>query len=226
VQKSGVLTPKFSSDATLGPNHKLSGVTFDRCVQADIGRVPTRNCVFSGYTLDTDGALLWNANIDIKNSKFIGNTDATNDPHAIEHPAAGEFTYDNLQFSGNDYDINNSSGGDVTIYNTNGANASTYENTAGGSTTIPAAVYTIEFTGLQANSEVRIYKDSDDSEIAGTENSSTTFSHNYEYSEDIPIYVRIHHIDYEWVTFEDLVLSNSNQSIPIQQRFDRNYSNP
>lgn len=102
-------TVSFSADATNGPNHRLSGVTFGGCGQVDIGRVVTRNCTFSGYTADPDAALLWNANINLKNCSFIGNTDGTNDPHAIEHPTAGSFSYDGLTFSGNDYDINNSS---------------------------------------------------------------------------------------------------------------------
>jgi hypothetical protein len=63
-----------------------------------------------GYTADTDGALLWNSNIDIKNCSFVGNTDGTNDPHAIEHPAAIDVTYDGLTFSGNDYDIHLTAG--------------------------------------------------------------------------------------------------------------------
>lgn len=136
VKKASTLNPIFSSDATNGPNHVLSGVTFDRCTQVDIGRVPARNCNFSGYTPDTNGALWWQTNIDIKNSKFLANTDSTNSPAAIEQDTAGSFTYDNLTFSGNDYDINNSSTGAVVINASNGANPSTYKDTGGGSTTI------------------------------------------------------------------------------------------
>lgn len=99
----------FCADATNGPNHEVLGVTFAGCAQIALGRVVIRNSVFSGYTSDTNSALLWNANVNIKNCAFLGNTDGTNDPHAVEHDTAGTFTYDGLTFSGNDYDINNSS---------------------------------------------------------------------------------------------------------------------
>lgn len=107
IFKAATLTPKFSADDTLGPNHVLSGITFARCGQVDIGDVPARNCIFSGYA-STAAALLWTADIDIKNSQFLANTDSTNDPAAIEHDTAGTFGYDNLKFSSNDFDILNS----------------------------------------------------------------------------------------------------------------------
>lgn len=131
----------FSSDATTSASHVISGCTFDQCAQVDLGRVTTRNCVFSGYTDDADAALLWNTNIDIKNCQFIANTDSTNDPHAIEHTASGTITYDGLTFSGNDYDVNFSGSGDLVIQNTNGSDASTHEITgAGTSVDIQTAV--------------------------------------------------------------------------------------
>lgn len=107
IRKSGSVFPKFSADATLGPNHRLSGCAFDRCGQVDLGRVPTRNAIFTGHP-GTDGALLWNSNINIKNSSFIANSDVTNDPAAIEHEAAGTFAYNGLLFASNDFDIRNS----------------------------------------------------------------------------------------------------------------------
>ena len=89
-------------------DHLFYGGIVDQCGQFDpVGAVKIRNCTFSGYSLDADGGLLWNSNIDIELCKFIANTDVTNDPHAIEHPAAGTFGYIDLLFSGNDYDINN-----------------------------------------------------------------------------------------------------------------------
>lgn len=97
----------FSSDATNAPNHEITGCTFRDCGQIGLGRVPTVDSIVTGY-LGTAGAVLWNANIDIQDCQFNDNTNGTNAP-AIEHTAAGTFGYDNLTFSGNDYDINNSS---------------------------------------------------------------------------------------------------------------------
>ena len=100
-------TVAFSADATNGPNHKLSGCTFAECGQVGMGRVVGRNLTFAGHD-GVDSAVLWNADIDIKNSQFLANTDSTNDPAAIEHTVAGTFGYNNLQFADNDFDIRNS----------------------------------------------------------------------------------------------------------------------
>jgi hypothetical protein len=93
----------FSADATNGPNHELIGCTLANCGQVTLGRIVCRNTLFTGYTPATDAALLWNANIDIKNCSF------TNNEGAIEHPTAGTFNYTGMTFSGNTYDIVNSS---------------------------------------------------------------------------------------------------------------------
>ena len=78
----------------------------------------------------------------------------------------------------------------------------------------------LTFTGLVPNTEVRIYRSSDMSELAGIENSGTSFSYNYEYVSDIPVYVVIHNVGYEYTSI-NLTLTSSSTSIPIQQRIDR-----
>lgn len=122
----------FSADATNGISHHVSGTDFINCGQADLGRVVARNCRFIGYTLDADGALLWNENINIKNSQFIGNTDGTNDPAGVEHPSAAgsPYAYDNLTFSGNDYDVNNTSGSAIEVNKNNGSDPSSSKGSA------------------------------------------------------------------------------------------------
>jgi len=142
--------------------HVFYGGVVDGCGQFDpVGAPIIRNITFS-KTADnsSDGAtLLWNSNIDIKDCNFIANTDVTNNPHAIEHQAIGTFTYYNLQFSGNDYDIDNNSGGAIIINNSTTSkgtsNASTYENTTGNSTTIQGSV-AIKITGVTEGARCRI----------------------------------------------------------------------
>lgn len=97
----------LSDDATDGPNHVYAGVTFTGCEMVASGRVVIRNAVLAGYT-GTQGALDWEANADIRNSSFLGNTDGTNDPAGIYHQTEGDFSYIGLVFSGNDVDIRNS----------------------------------------------------------------------------------------------------------------------
>lgn len=80
---------------------------------------------------------------------------------------------------------------------------------------------------LKPNSEVRIYRTIDDVEIAGIEDSSTEFTYTYTYiGSDTSVYIRIHNLQYEWLTYEGINLSNVDQTIPIQQQVDRNYLNP
>jgi hypothetical protein len=93
-------------------DHLFYGGAIIGCGQFDpVGAPKLRNLLFVN-TQDSYGgsnvdgaALLWNANIDISDCKFIANTDATGDPAGIQHDAAGEFDYTRLDFSGNDYDI-------------------------------------------------------------------------------------------------------------------------
>lgn len=88
---------------------------------------------------------------------------------------------------------------------------------------IPPVQYSFTLTGLVTNSEIRIYDTSDDSELGGVENSGTSFSYNYTYAGDVTVYVVIHNVNSVYIRLVDIVLSNADQSIPIQQRTDRNY---
>lgn len=85
---------------------------------------------------------------------------------------------------------------------------------------IDAPVLTL--TGLQPNSEIRVYDSSTDLEVAGVENSSTSFS--------VPLTnptvdIVIHNVQYKYLRLDNVALS-SDLSLPIQQFFDRSYKNP
>ena len=130
-----------------------------------------------------------------------------------------------LYYEGGEYNTKrNSTYTEGVVLGNKGAGVVSYMTDNAGNTYVPPVSYTITFEGLQADTEVRIYKDSDDSELAGIENSGTSWGYTYIYTSDIPVYVRVAHVNYEWLTYEDLVLSNADQTIPVQQRFDRNYS--
>ena len=87
-----------------------------------------------------------------------------------------------------------------------------------GTTTIT----TLTLTGLQTNSEVRVFNAGTTTELAGVENSGTTFTANISVSS---VDIVIHSIGYEYQKIEGANTS-SNLTLPIQQRFDRNYRNP
>jgi len=90
----------------------------------------------------------------------------------------------------------------------------------------PPVQYSIILTGLKVDSEIRIYSGvSYDQEIAGIENSTTTFSYTYTYTIDIDVKIVIHNINYVYISFFT-TLSNSTASIPIQQQDDRWFNNP
>ena len=206
---------------------EIIGTTFDQCGQVTANQAIIRACTFSGYSPDGDAALLWNSTINIKNSQFIANTDATNDPHAIEHPASGTFTYTGLTFSGNDYDINfSAASGTLTITATAGSDPATYEITGSGTSVTINNSKTLTLSGLVANSEVRIYRTGTTTEEDGVENSTTSFAYSYNYPTGWNIDIVIHKADYEHIRITNYALGAADSTIPIQQRFDRNYSNP
>lgn len=91
---------------------------------------------------------------------------------------------------------------------------------------VPPVSYTFSLTGLQSNSEVRIYNTTNGLELAGSDSTGTTFNYSYVYSTNISIYVVIFHLSYKDIRLTGLTISNSNQTIPIQQQVDRVYSNP
>ncbi len=93
----------FSDDATNAPNHDCAGWLFQDCGQAAINRVPFRDVTFDAYAGSEGGAVLWNANADIKNSLFQGCSEG------VEHPTAGTFSHIGLLYTGNTADVNNSS---------------------------------------------------------------------------------------------------------------------
>lgn len=179
--------------------HECMGTTFDACAQVDmVGGPLVRNCNFLQHS-GTDAALLWNGNIDIKNSNFISNTDGTNNPAGIEHTTTtgSPFSYDNLQFSANDNDVFNSSGGAITINKTNGSNPATARNSGAGSTTFQGSVsvsVTVKNpagTAIQ-NAQTAVYLSSDDSEVMNADtNASGVASTTFSGTTPAAVYIRV-----------------------------------
>jgi len=83
-------------------------------------------------------------------------------------------------------------------------------------------VSTLTLTGLQSNSEVRVFGAGTTTELAGVENSGTTFTANISASS---VDIVVHSLGYEYQKIEGADTS-SNLTLPIQQRVDRNYRNP
>jgi len=179
-------------------NHLFYGVTINKCHQFDpVGAPVIRNCTFS-ETIDTDAALLWNANINIQDSKFIANTLGA----AFEYPIQGTYSQNGLTYSGNTYDIlysDDASSGILTI-NAIDSNPSTSEitNTTGNSVSIVNSVDIDVYVKDEDNNaipgaRVGVYKTSDNTQLMLEESAVSTglASESYNYTVDTDIYIRV-----------------------------------
>lgn len=161
---------------------------------------------------------------DIESSTFEL-ASGTTSGHAIKIASTGTYTFTDLTFTGfgadgtNTAAIFNDSGGAVTINVFDGV-APTVKNGTGATTTINVLT-TLTLTGLQPNSEVRVFDASTITEVAGVENSGTSFTANIAATS---VDIVVHNLSYEYLKIEGADTS-VNLTLPIQQRFDRNYEN-
>lgn len=79
----------------------------------------------------------------------------------------------------------------------------------------------LTLTGLQANSEVRVFRSGTTTEVAGIENSDTDFTAIIS-DDEVDIVIHSLGFEYQKILGAD---TTSNLSLPVQQRVDRNYSN-
>jgi len=111
--------------------------------------------------------------------------------------------------------------GTITV-NYNG-DLPTYK-TAGATINLVSSV-TVTLTGLVDNTEVRVYKTSDDSVVDGIENTSGgTWA--FSAASGLGVYIRIFHVSYYPADIIGYTMPGTNTSIPVSQVFDRNYDNP
>jgi hypothetical protein len=216
-------TVQFGTD-TAAQSHVVTGNAFQGCGRISPGVVEFRNNTISNST-DTGGAMLLTDTTQMSGITFqSGGTG-----HAILITSPGTYVLSNFIFTGYGADgttnaaIYNNSGGSVTLQVSGGSGISVTNGT--GATTTVQNTQTFSVTGLVAGSEVRVYRKSDGVELAGVESSGTTFSFQYNYTGDVDVDVYIHNIQYVWLGISSTLTSNG-VTIPVQQRFDRNYSNP
>jgi len=123
----------------------------------------------------------------------------------------------------------NNSNGLITLNVSGGGQAPSVRNGTGATTVINNNV-NVTFTGMQENTEVRIYKTSDGTVVAGIEDviagSPLARSFTWSAAAALSVYYVIHNNDYETIRVEGFIVPATDTSIPIQQRIDRNYDNP
>lgn len=83
----------------------------------------------------------------------------------------------------------------------------------------------LSFPGVVSTSEIRIYKVSDGSEVAGVESCSADHAFSLTYTGDVAVVIRIVHPSYKIKEF-NYTITSGDQSIPVQQEVDKWYSNP
>ena len=172
----------------------------------------------SGDLYVVNGATLNNCtifgNLHIKTGVSLEETISSN---AVEQDLTLDFS--NVIVHGLVY--NDSANNTLTINASNSSLIAESSGTANGETNIVQSA-TLTISGLMEGSEVRLY-DSLLNEISGVENSLTTESFSYSEAYVGAILV-VHHISYAPLRIE-LDLEMSNSTLPIQQVYDRNYSN-
>jgi len=223
----------FQTDLVFEPDldHELSGVTFAGSGMVRSETNVVRNCTFSAHSSAASASFYWEpGSTNIKNSNFLGNTltDFSLSGYGVMIPTSGSYSFSNLNFSGNDWDIlyTGSPGTTATINSADATNhPSTWYAPYGGTVEIIVSV-TLTLTGLVSGSEVRIYEAGTTTEVAGVEDSGISFSYDYNFVEGTYVDIVIHHVDYVYQRIETFLLPGSTSSIPVQQQYDRWYSNP
>lgn len=92
---------------------------------------------------------------------------------------------------------------------------------------LPLYAPQLTLTGLQANTEVRIFNAGTTTELAGQEDiDSGTFSWSYDYETYTAVDVSILSLGYQNIRLTGLPITFAGLTVPIQQNVDRQYENP
>jgi len=185
-------------------DHSATNCIWNNCTQINLVGAPViRGCTFQNHA-EENGALLWNDNIDIADSFFTDNNGGTNSA-GIEHALSTiTATYDNLQFSGNDWDAYLSHATiSLTVSLVNLANASTeYSPNAGDITysndkTITFTVVTKANGTPISGARVGLYLALDNSEVINDiTNGSGVVTTTRNYGSDENMYWRVREVDF------------------------------
>jgi hypothetical protein len=84
----------------------------------------------------------------------------------------------------------------------------------------------LNLTNLVTGTEIRVFKTADDTELAGVEDSSTTFTYNYTWEgSDTNAYIAVHSLGYVPIRYTSQILGRNGLNIEVQQQRDRVYEN-
>lgn len=229
VTKVGCVFTDMGTFGYLGAAN-ISTTTYRRCNLVTQSSANFVSCTFEA-TNDATRAMLSNNPGAISGCIFTsGGT-----KHAIEITTAGTYSFSGNQFSGYGADgttnaaVYNNSGGLVTLNIAGGGATPTVRNGAGASTTI-SNTKSVTLTGLRNNTEIRVYTSGTTAELAGIEDATAGTSDartfTFALTAGTIVDIRIHNKTYEALAILAFTIPSTDSSIPVSQRFDRNYVNP
>ena len=212
------------------------------------------NCTFDTLTIAAGNSLLSTADFSsvLTNCTFTGSATSG---HAIKCTAAGgsSLSINNLNFSGYGANTTTSAAiyftattGTITVNVNSGGSGLTYR--SAGATINIVNSKTFAVNNIVLDSEIRIYRASDLVELAGAENVNITgtpaqglnnvtitadadnagryvVTYSYNYSVDTPIIIVVMNNQYQALR-NTATLKSTNQAVPVNQIFDRQYLNP
>jgi len=218
----------------------INGTTFRRCDKLTTGGATIDGCIIDSSfnaTIAVTTASPSDA-AKISNTEFI----STGTGNGLEITGtAANITLSGLDFTGYSPTVDadkaiyvNIATGSMTINISGGSGvtASSHVRTAGAIVTVSADV-TVTFTGMKDNTEVRIYKTSDDSAIAGIEEATAGTTNDRSFSWSAPAttdtYYVIHHWSgtepfYKTIRKEGYIVPSTDTSVGINQLINRNAS--
>ena len=232
---------------TLRSSVSLSDVGFINCPSFLLNSASLLDCSFR----DTKVTAAYTDLANISQLSF----ESTGTGHAIELtgtlPTPQTVTLTNIEFAG--YAVSNGSTGNEALY-VNIASGTLTLNISGGTvpsirtagaTVIVQNIKTFTIQNIVANTEIRIYRQSDLLELAGAEDVGNatpgavnlsintdadnigkyTTSYSYNYTSDTPIFVVAHSLTQQWLR-TSAILKSTDSSLKIAQIADRQYLNP
>jgi len=154
--------------------------------------------------------------------------------HAIEIDTATSYTFTNLSFSG--YGANTTDDAALDITASSGTVTITLVGTSptyktAGATVVFNNDVTVTFTGMKDNSEVRVYKTSDDSVVDGIENATAGITDDRSFAWNAPAGTDVYYIIHNWdaaepfwqtIRKEGFIVPSVNGDVAISQQIDRN----
>jgi hypothetical protein len=218
----------------------LTNTTFRRCDKITTGGATLEGCVIDDSNNTTTHVLTASpsAAAKISNTEFI----SSGTGNGLEiGGTASNITLTGLDFSGYSTTVDankaiyvNIASGSMTINISGGSGvtASSHVRTAGATVTVSADV-TVTFTGMKDDTEVRVYKTSDDTEIAGIEDVTAGTTNNRSFAWSAPaatnVYYVIHHWSgtapfYQTIRKEGYIVPATNTEVGINQLVNRNAS--